>query len=301
MDEGNTLSLTELATKSHNPPGWLTQTIEIKPAGRAPKDYGPSTYKLSASMTVSVILPRRGWTLIKKTKNYAYLKPPQFTTPPFFIEIAVPTAEICLAMAKECYLEGKSWMGQLGEWPAWYFHERNTDMHEIKRDPNTGYNVTKLIKNKPKSSLHIGEWGVWEIQVTGEAGQFVMGRLPPSLHQDFAKNRMTFTEGTPREVTLNSYERSEEARKLCLEHYGHVCQACDLIYEVRYGLIGRDLIHVHHITPIAEIGETYQVDPIQDLVPLCASCHHVVHSRTPPYSVDEIRAAIMEQSTVQKP
>jgi 5-methylcytosine-specific restriction protein A len=51
---------------------------------------------------------------------------------------------------------------------------------------------------------------------------------------------------------------------------------------------------VHHLTSLAEIGEAYEVDLIRDLVPRCATCHHVVHSQVPPYSVEEIRKAIQE-------
>ncbi|WP_221144322.1 HNH endonuclease [Rhizobium bangladeshense] len=53
---------------------------------------------------------------------------------------------------------------------------------------------------------------------------------------------------------------------------GHKCEACDLSYEERYGPIGADLIHVHHVMPLSQIGERYQADPIRDLVTLCANC-----------------------------
>ena len=32
--------------------------------------------------------------------------------------------------------------------------------------------------------------------------------------------------------------------------------------------VGEGFIHVHHIKPVSEIGETYQVDPIDDLIPV---------------------------------
>lgn len=102
----------------------------------------------------------------------------------------------------------------------------------------------------------------------------------------------TLSEGAIKTIELTSYERNAAARRLCIEHYGPTCQACGLRYEDKYGAIGADLIHVHHVTPLSAIGEAYQVNPVRDLVPLCASCHHVVHSRNPPYSVAEIRDAI---------
>ena len=65
-------------------------------------------------MTLSVILPRRGWTLVKKTKSYVYVIPPlDQTSPPFHIPIAVPTPQECLEIARRSYAKGQSWMGQL--------------------------------------------------------------------------------------------------------------------------------------------------------------------------------------------
>jgi 5-methylcytosine-specific restriction protein A len=70
-------------------------------------------------------------------------------------------------------------------------------------------------------------------------------------------------------------------------------------YEDKYGAIGANLIHVHHVTPLASIREEYQVDPIRDLIPLCASCHHVVHQRIPPYSVAEIKHSVKAQTAAR--
>lgn len=293
--------LDEQATKSHTPPGWPIHTVEITPRGKAPKKYGPTTYRFAATLTLSVILPRRGWTLVKKAKNYVYLiPPPDQTSPPFRISIAVPTPAECLDIARRSYAKGESWIAQLGEWPAWYLHERNTDMQEMRRDPATGKMVSLLHENPPKSSLTIGEWGVWEFDVTGIAGDFAIGILPPfqASATAYAVDESTLTEGALQTVELTAYERNATARRLCIAHYGATCQACDLNYEDKYGPIGADLIHVHHVTPLSAIGEAYQVDPVRDLIPLCATCHHVVHRRDPPYSLSEIRAALTAQASL---
>jgi 5-methylcytosine-specific restriction protein A len=304
MKPGNSekFELDEPAARSHTPLGWPIQTIEIVPIDKAPKKYGPTTYRFGAAMTLSVILPRRGWTLVKKTKSYVYLiPPPDQISPPFRISIAVPTSEECLELARRSYAKGQSWMGQLGEWPAWYLHERSTEIQEIRRDPTTGEMVSCLHRNPPESSLSIGEGGPWSIFVTGVAGDFA---LPPSLTpvppaQEAVTSGENFdlalSEGALKTVELTTYERNATARRLCIEHYGPTCQACDLNYEDKYGALGANLIHVHHVVPLSAIGGTYQVDPVRDLVPLCATCHHVAHSRNPPYSVAEIKNAINKQ------
>ena len=58
-----------------------------------------------------------------------------------------------------------------------------------------------------------------------------------------------------------------------------------------YEAIAEGIIEVHHIKPISEIGIDYQIDPINDLVPLCPNCHRVVHKRNPPYTVEEVQSA----------
>lgn len=293
----------EPASQSHTPPNWSIETLEIKPSGKAPKHCGPNAYRFAAALTLSVILPRRGWTLVKKTKNYVYLIPPADNSrPPFLISIAVPTADECLEIARRSYARGSSWMGQLGEWPAWYLQERNKDMQKLSRDPDTGTLVAEVVEQPPESSLSIGEWGAWSAEVTGIDGNFVVGHLPPMSPRDESTTAggQPLSEGTPREVELTIYERNPTACRLCLEHFGPTCQACGLNYEDKYGPIGADLIHVHHLTPLAAIGETYEVDPIRDLVPLCATCHHVVHRRSPPFLVTEIKDAIETQLRLRR-
>ncbi|WP_374344402.1 hypothetical protein [Phenylobacterium sp.] len=302
-EQGGAFEFDEPAARSHSPPGWPIHTLEIKPDGKAPKQHGPNTYRFGAALTLSVILPRRGWTLVKKTKNYAYLiPPPDQLERPFQITIAVPPDEECLAIANRSFTRGESWMGQLGEWPAWYFHERNMNMQRLERDRTTGAMIVEVIEQPPKSILTIGEFGVWERVVTAIGGRFGLGHLPPdfpfppvatSPEPEQAPLRSPpLWEGAPVGVELTKYERSREARRQCIDHYGPTCQACTLTYEEKYGAIGAELIHVHHLTPLSEISEAYEVDPVCDLVPLCATCHHVVHSRIPPYSVEEVRRAI---------
>ncbi|MGB8698791.1 MAG: HNH endonuclease, partial [Thermosynechococcaceae cyanobacterium] len=46
--------------------------------------------------------------------------------------------------------------------------------------------------------------------------------------------------------------------------------------------------HVHHIKPISEIGESYIVDPVTDLIPVCPNCHAVIHLKSSPYTPEEV-------------
>ncbi|RIX31851.1 HNH endonuclease [Sphingomonas edaphi] len=96
-------------------------------------------------------------------------------------------------------------------------------------------------------------------------------------------------EGAAIRVAVNRYERSRINRAACIELQGSVCKVCKFDFEEAYGDTGRGFIQVHHVTPVSEIGEGYRINPAKDLVPLCANCHSMVHRRTPPFTVDELR------------
>lgn len=108
----------------------------------------------------------------------------------------------------------------------------------------------------------------------------------PDEIQDFDN----YCEGAKRTVVVNSYERNLKARSQCIERYGAMCSVCDFNFEKKYGEIGSGFIHVHHLTPLADIGEEYEVDPITDLRPVCPNCHAMLHKKQPPYSIEELKS-----------
>ncbi|RYE70422.1 MAG: hypothetical protein EOO81_07890 [Oxalobacteraceae bacterium] len=58
------------------------------------------------------------------------------------------------------------------------------------------------------------------------------------------------------------------------------------------GELGKAFIHVHHIKPLAEIKDEYVVNPVLDLVPLCANCHAMVHRVNPALPVEMLKAEL---------
>lgn len=108
----------------------------------------------------------------------------------------------------------------------------------------------------------------------------------------------TYPEGAASRVEVNRYERSPDARRDCIKHRGTTCEACGFSFEAVYGDIGKDFIHVHHIVPVSQLGRDYRLDPVRDLVPLCANCHAMAHrgSVSTPRGVAELRAIIENTS-----
>ena len=96
-------------------------------------------------------------------------------------------------------------------------------------------------------------------------------------------------EGSKSTVEVNRYERSKINRAACITAKGCACLVCGFDFRQKYGDIGNEYIHVHHIIPVSKLGESYAIDPIDDLVPLCPNCHAMVHRRSPPLSIDELK------------
>lgn len=96
-------------------------------------------------------------------------------------------------------------------------------------------------------------------------------------------------EGAKRTITVNSYERNPLARRLCIEYYGTTCSVCAFDFGKEYGEIGQGFIHIHHLIRVADIGETYEIDPIKDLRPVCPNCHAMLHADKDTLSIEELK------------
>ena len=101
-----------------------------------------------------------------------------------------------------------------------------------------------------------------------------------------------YLEGRRVAVLMNRFERDRSAREACIKHYGSCCSVCGMSFGARYGEAMRDYIHVHHLKPLSQIGVNYQVDPINDLRPMCPNCHAVVHRRESQLSIEQARALL---------
>ena len=95
-------------------------------------------------------------------------------------------------------------------------------------------------------------------------------------------------EGATKKVYVNAHERNRKARETCIKHHGVKCTVCDFDFENKYGPIGKDFIHVHHLTPISKQFGVHTVNPITDLRPVCPNCHAMLHLSDPPYTIEEL-------------
>lgn len=116
--------------------------------------------------------------------------------------------------------------------------------------------------------------------------------LQPIVLAEEVLDAQKYSEGATQQIFINVYERNPEARRKCIEHYGTSCYVCEFQLDRVYGKIGSGFIHVHHLKSISEIGQEYEVDPVEDLRPVCPNCHAMLHRKTPAYTIEELRDII---------
>ena len=107
----------------------------------------------------------------------------------------------------------------------------------------------------------------------------------------------TYMEGATKRVTVNYYERNPEARRECIAYHGCRCVICGIDFGTTYGGIGEGYIHVHHLRDLALLGKEYEVDPIEDLRPVCPNCHAMLHTSRPALAIDTLQEIVYEQRT----
>lgn len=147
----------------------------------------------------------------------------------------------------------------------------------------------------------------WDLFFKGwEEGKYFIWQLRPELSDALRECKLTgeqpytdelpteenISEGVKKTVTVNSYERNPKARSLCIKQWGCLCTVCNFNFQEIYGDIGSGFIHVHHLTPLSQIGDSYQIDPINDLRPVCPNCHSMLHTSNPPLSIEQLKEII---------
>ena len=102
----------------------------------------------------------------------------------------------------------------------------------------------------------------------------------------------TFVEGTSRKILVNKYERDPAARRECIQHFGAACVVCGFDFSSVFGSAMLGFFHVHHLIPLSEIGDAYEVNPVTDLRLVCPNCHVAIHYGGTTKSIEEVRLMI---------
>ena len=90
----------------------------------------------------------------------------------------------------------------------------------------------------------------------------------------------SFTEGKKRVIISTKIERDKKLREEAIKIFGYNCAVCNFNFEEKYGAWGHNFVEVHHIQPLSELnGEERELNPLRDLIVLCANCHRMVHRK----------------------
>ena len=138
------------------------------------------------------------------------------------------------------------------------------------------------VKNKDSRELfaeekkRIREYSNWQYLADYLKIDIVMPARGEIIYTHDITEKESF-EGAKTRVTVNRYD-----------------QICGFDFGKFYGENYKNLIEVHHIKPISEIGKSYKIDGTKDLIPLCPNCHMVIHSKNAE-TIDELKARLSEK------
>lgn len=108
------------------------------------------------------------------------------------------------------------------------------------------------------------------------------------IDTDLPMDKLGNLEGAMSLAVVRRRERNPRNRLLAIRLHGHKCKICDVDPCDIYGNLGQ-VLEVHHLIPLATIDTPQVYDPASDLIPLCPTCHRVVHTRRPiPWEPREI-------------
>jgi 5-methylcytosine-specific restriction protein A len=135
------------------------------------------------------------------------------------------------------------------------------------------------------------------VQLSSDDARDLIQLWSSSTPPIYPEEESPLVEGGLVSVRVNRYERNPRARAACLAHHGSACVVCGFHGGSVFGQAGEGLIHVHHLMEVSRRKGPYVVDPIRDLVPVCPTCHAMIHARRPPYTPAEVRAMRPRRNT----
>ncbi|MEZ4757502.1 MAG: hypothetical protein R2817_11805 [Flavobacteriales bacterium] len=94
-------------------------------------------------------------------------------------------------------------------------------------------------------------------------------------------------------ISVNARERDPLNRSLCFARHGWSCAVCGMDPVQRYGTLAEGFIEAHERYRPFDGDQVHEFDPARDLVPVCPTCHALLHrGRTIPLGIEELRKAM---------
>lgn len=115
------------------------------------------------------------------------------------------------------------------------------------------------------------------------------------LNEEFGIAQSTSVVETRKYAYHRKIERNRTAARQAKKFHGMRCQACDLDFAERYGVIGKGFIEAHHLKAISTLEERVAVtyDIGADFAVLCSNCHRMIYRYVDPSDLKSFRAAVL--------
>lgn len=102
-------------------------------------------------------------------------------------------------------------------------------------------------------------------------------------------NQELLDEGFKHQIIKEVTYRNKKIIALAKEHHGTICMVCNFDFGKTYGSHGEGFIEMHHLFPIAEGTRKTSVE---DLRPVCANCHRMLHRGKKLLRIEELKDII---------
>lgn len=112
------------------------------------------------------------------------------------------------------------------------------------------------------------------------------------IEEGFIRSNHTKTRSRSRKLV-------EKAREYFNVNDKIYCKACDFNFENFYGEIGKGFIEIHHLRPIFAYEDNFEQsiqDALNNVAPVCANCHRIIHrKKTNVLPIETLREIIANQ------
>lgn len=123
------------------------------------------------------------------------------------------------------------------------------------------------------------------------------GEIDAATDPDLPKDARSGAEAKRYRWHLQAEGRNRSMAKAAKRLKGYKCEVCDRNFTRELGAIGKRCIDAHHLVPFKDLDEQpKQLDPEKDFAVVCANCHRILHSETPPLEIKRARDLIKSPS-----
>lgn len=210
------------------------------------------------------------------------------------VETIVSDSEI----AQELIADNDDWV------EADWYAIANRYHAEPMREVNITHLAQNLRFNSPTYRLDLSDGRINPQQfralreLTGESAEqieqiwYSEDEIIPSVQDvlELTEDDSAYAEGRLVIRTLRQRQRNRklvaDAKARYKQQHGRlVCQVCGFDFIKTYGI---EYIEAHHLLPVANLDEAHETH-LEDIAMLCANCHRIIHSQTPPLSLEELK------------